>query len=192
MVLLALVRSGHDAESEVDASTELGAESESLRDGRGLVVEKMVHRGLHCPSGGPGRAHRSRTLLRRHGRRACQKDYRGDGRQQPDRKEGFLKDELEYEQDSRRLHQRSGHYRQSPFRRTRSRPPSCRWRRQEKEKPMNHIFLLASWSIAVAFASTLLESWMLSKDILFAIAKESEYIVFHHSSFLVNILEVLT
>lgn len=52
----------------------------------------------------------ARGGLRRHSRGARQKDHRSGGRRQPGRKEGGVNDGLECRQDSRRLHQRSGHY----------------------------------------------------------------------------------
>ncbi len=86
------------------------ARSRVLRDGRGLGGEKMVHGGVDCAGRRINEACRSRTCIRGHCRGTCQANHRRRDRRQPDRKEGCVDHGLEYEQDSRCLHQDLGHY----------------------------------------------------------------------------------
>lgn len=58
-----------------------------LRNGRGLGVEKVVHRGIHSFGRIFGEVGRTGAVLRRHRRRTRQAHHGSCGRRQPDRKE---------------------------------------------------------------------------------------------------------
>ena len=81
-----------------------------LRDGRGLGGQEMVHRGVDRSGVVAGKGGRAGGNLRRLARGTRKEDHRDGCGRQPDWKEGCLDDELEYEKDSRCLHQQLRHY----------------------------------------------------------------------------------
>lgn len=66
-----------------------------LRDGRGLVVQEVVHGGVHRHGGIPVETGRAGAVLRWERRGACQAHHRSGGGRQPGRKEGRLGDGVE-------------------------------------------------------------------------------------------------